>query len=314
MPAAGSPGGAHPRLKLVEGGRRELRSSCRTGGAAPRLVAVVSGKGGVGKTSLAVNLAVSLAELRRRVLVVDGDFGLGQLDLYVGAAPPLNLGHVLADLCDVSDAVFTGPRGVRFLAGASGRRELAVLDAELRRRFFLALERFRHDTDLVVLDLASGIGSNPLELARHAGEVLVVTVPEPAAYADAYALIKILSARSLVAPRIVVNRARSEAEAEDTYLRLSRTAERHLGLTPVFGGWIPEDAAAGDAVRSRIPFTLGAPNAPASRSVRELAWRLVRGTPDGGDRAPVTAGDALTGLAGGLAARAGGGPARWDAA
>ncbi len=279
--------GPRPRLKLVPGGRPGLETPRPRSLAPLRTLALASGKGGVGKTSLAVNLALALADLRQRVLVVDGDLGLGKLDLLIGATPTLHLGHVLAGECDILDAVITGPRGVRFLPGACGEGSLAVLDPLRRRRLLESLDRFRGAVDLVILDLATGIGPNALELARGADEVGVVTTPEPTAYADAYALIKLLSGRGSLPPRIVVNRTRDEEEGRETFLRISTTAKRHLGVSPTFWGAIPEDAAVQDAVRGQLPFTLSAPDAPASRHVRELAWRIVRGRhPDGGNRVP----------------------------
>ena len=256
-----------------------------------RIIAVASGKGGVGKTSLTLNLALSLAEMHQRVLVVDGDFGLGKMDLLLGAKPVLNLGHVLEGSCTVDEAVFIGPRGVCFLPGACGAGDLAVLDRTRRERFLHSLEYFSGSMDLILLDLATGIGPNSVELARQAEEVMLVTTPEPTAYADAYALIKILSGRRgpgprLNAPRIVVNRVRNDVEAQGTFLRLSRTARRHLDIAPVYWGAVPEDEVVGNAVREQKPFALTAPDAPASRRVRELAWRLLRGeSPDGGEHA-----------------------------
>ncbi len=285
-----------PRLRLVGNPRPVRRDVPTIGPRLPRTVAVASGKGGVGKTSITLNLALSLAELHQRVLVVDGDFGLGKLDLLLGANPQLNLGHVLDGDCDVEDAVFIGPRGVCFLPGACGAGDLAVLDRNRRDRFLSALEHFSGTMDLILLDLATGIGPNSVELARRASEVMLVTTPEPTAYADAYALIKILAGRGpathSVPPRVVVNRARNDEEAQSTYLRLSRTARRHLGTAPLFWGTILEDPAVEDAVRRQKPFSLTHPDSPASRRIRELAWRLLRGkNPDGGERAGLGVGE-----------------------
>ena len=308
--------GFRPRLKLVDNPKPVRRDMPVIGPRLPRTIAVASGKGGVGKTSITLNLALSLAELHQRVLVVDGDFGLGKLDLLLGANPTLNLGHVLDGDCEVEEAVFIGPRGVCFLPGACGAGDLAVLDRTRRDRFLAALEHFSGTMDLILLDLATGIGPNSVELARRATEVMLVTTPEPTAYADAYALIKILAghgpATHKLPPRVVVNRARNDVEAQSTYLRLSRTARRHLGTAPLFWGTVLEDPVVEDAVRRQKPFALTSPDSPASRRVRELAWRLLRGkNPEGGERVGV---QGETSVPSARLGRAGGRPPLWEAA
>jgi flagellar biosynthesis protein FlhG len=231
-----------------------------------------------------------LAGLDRRVLLVDGDLALGKLDLLLGEEPTADLGHVLNGECPVEQAVFAAPGGVRVLASPCGRDEFAVLDPVRRERFCAAMARAGESADLVILDLATGIGPNSIELARRAGEIVVVTTPEPTASIDAYALIKILGGAHVAAPRIVVNRARSAEEAGEAFDRLARTASRHLGTSLVSWGHVLEDVAVEDAVRRQIPFFLGAPDAPASRCVRDVAQQLLRGDrPDETDRVPVPA-------------------------
>ncbi len=281
---ASSPRESRPALQIIRGGK------CAVPVPTARVLAVASGKGGVGKTSLALNLALALAALDRRVLLVDGDLALGKLDLLLGEEPAANLGHVLNGECAVEQAIFTGPSGVRVLASPCGRDEFAVLDAARRERFCAAMARAATAADIVILDLATGIGPNSIELARRAGEIVVVTTPEPTASIDAYALIKILGGVRRAAPRIIVNRARSAEEAAETYARLARTASRHLHAGLVSWGHVLEDTAVGDAVRRQIPFLLGAPEAPASLCVREVARKLLCGDrPDETDRVPLPA-------------------------
>jgi flagellar biosynthesis protein FlhG len=243
----------------------------------------------VGKTSVSVNLALSLAGLGERVLVVDGDLGLGQVDLLLGAEPRLNLGHFFRGEASIREVMVIGPRGVSFLPSGCGNGELADLGPARRERLLHALMELAKSFDRIVLDLAAGIGANPIELASRCDEVLLVTTPEPTALTDAYAVAKVLFHRRALAPRVLVNRARSAEEARDAFDRLTRTAARHLSVAPVDWGFIPEDRAVAEAVSLQIPFVLGAPSSPSSRQVDVLARRLVAGSPEH-DRPPVPAG------------------------
>jgi flagellar biosynthesis protein FlhG len=249
----------------------------------PRTLAVASGKGGVGKTSLAVNLALALARMGRRALVVDGDLGLGKVDVLMGAEPRISLAQYLYGQCDLDAAFQVGPAGVVFLAGGCGNGDLAVLEPARRERLIRGLVRAAGIFDFVVLDLATGIGPNALELARRADEVLMVTTPEPTAVADAYTMTKLLHGTG-PGPRFIVNRS-SEAEALETFGRIADTARSRFGARLQYLGHVPEDPAVALAVRDRSPFVLGAPEAPASRRVRAMARRVIEERfPGGGDR------------------------------
>jgi flagellar biosynthesis protein FlhG len=248
----------------------------------------VSGKGGVGKTNLALNLGIALARLGRRVVLVDGDLALGKIDLLLGAEPRYHLGHVLAGTCDPMDALLLGPYGLSLLPGGCGLGDLAVLDRPRRERLDAALLTVGRHADFLLLDLATGLGPDTVERARASDRALLVTTPEPTSLADAYAVLKTLIARRAPVPSVIVNRVREAATARDIERRITDTAARHLGVVPRLLGFVPEDPAVGRAVERQTPFLLDAPQAPASRSVAWLASRLAAG-----DDHPDRAGDVV---------------------
>ncbi|MDH5526475.1 MAG: MinD/ParA family protein [Nitrospirota bacterium] len=226
----------------------------RTQGAAPlgRVIAVTSGKGGVGKTGIAVNLAVTLAERGNRVVLLDGDLGLGNVDIMVGLTPSHSLDHVLHESRPLSEVVVEGPAGVRIIPAGSGIGRLSQLGEEGQRALLDQVADLSDRPDYLVVDTGSGIGENVLFLASCAQEVLVVTTPEPTSVTDAYALMKILSrARGVRRFRLVVNMASDESAALEIYHRLSLVADRFLGVGIDLAGFIPPDRAVSEAICHR---------------------------------------------------------------
>jgi flagellar biosynthesis protein FlhG len=201
----------------------------------------------------------------------------------MGTEPRTSLAQYLYGQCDLDAAFQVGPAGVVFLAGGCGNGDLAVLDPIRRERLTRGLVRAAGLFDLVLLDLATGIGPNTLALARGADDVLMVTTPEPTAVADAYTMTKILRRTAGRHPRFIVNRAASESEARETFVRIARTARARFGARLGYLGHLPEDPAVGRAVRDQRPFVLGAPEAPASRSIRAMARRMIEERSPGGD-------------------------------
>ncbi|MBN1420111.1 MAG: AAA family ATPase, partial [Planctomycetes bacterium] len=174
--------------------RSVLASAPAQAPARARTIAVTSGKGGVGKTNLAVNLAIAAARRRRRTILVDADYGLANADLILDVDPRWNLSHVLAGEVDPREALVEGPEGVRLLAGASGIRRLADLDGEGREAAARAFASLAGDADLLIIDTGAGIARNVIATAAAADEILVATCPEPPAIADAYAVVKSIAA------------------------------------------------------------------------------------------------------------------------
>jgi flagellar biosynthesis protein FlhG len=241
-----------------------------------RVVAVASGKGGVGKTNLTANLAVTLATRGERVWVLDADCGLANLDVVCGVRPTHTLEHVLRGERRLGDVVAEGPAGVRLVPAASGVAELTALTPGEQLAVLDEVDALDGEIDVLLIDVAPGISSNVLYFAAAASEILIVTTPEPTAIADAYALVKVLHARwERHEFRVLVNMAADDADARGAFDRLARVAGRFLPVRLRFTGWVPFDGAVGRAVRAQTPVVLATPDAPASRAIAAVADALV---------------------------------------
>jgi flagellar biosynthesis protein FlhG len=231
---------------------QQLTRWVRRKGAAVRVLAVTSGKGGVGKTHVVVNLAAHLGAMGHRVLVLDGDLGLGNVDVMVGLCPTRSLADVLDGTHALEDVVVQGPDGVRLVPGGSGVSALTVLGEEGQLRLLAEVARLASPPDFLIVDTGAGIGPNVRFLAGCAQEILVVVTPEPTSVTDAYALMKVMALHHGERRfRLLVNLARSKSEAADVYRRLALAADRFLGAAVDLAGWVPVDAGVGAAVRAQ---------------------------------------------------------------
>ncbi|MEQ1870979.1 MAG: MinD/ParA family protein [Vicinamibacterales bacterium] len=251
---------------------------------APRgsIIAITSGKGGVGKTSVVINLAASLARLGHRVGVIDADFGLGNIDVQLGLAPEFHLGHVLSGEKTLEQITVVGPHGIQIIPAGSGIRALTQLGKDQWTKFEAMVREISEDLDYLLLDTAAGISDNVIELLLLAERVVVVTSFEPAAVVDAYAVIKIVSG---VAPAkelgIVVNASRDGDEAAQVFRQLDVASSRFLNRRLRYLGFVVHDSAVRDAVLGQRPVVSHVPQAAASRCFRVLASRIAGMTPGG---------------------------------
>lgn len=246
-----------------------------------RVIAVTSGKGGVGKTNIVANVAVAMANRGKRVLVLDADLGLGNIDVLLGLAPSHTMLHVLRGERSIGEVLLEGPAGIHIIPAASGIEELTALGAEGRLVLLQQLETLEGDFDVLLLDTAAGISSNVLYFDAAAHQVVVVIAPEPTALTDAYALMKVLCGRGgLRRFAVVVNLASGEGEARRTFAQLARVAERFLGVGLEYLGYVPVDSALPRAVCEQTPLVLAAPASPASRALVDLAARLAAREPE----------------------------------
>lgn len=238
-------------------------------------IAVTSGKGGVGKTNVAVNLGVTLARMGRKVCLLDADLGLANADVLCGLTPRLTLEHVVSGRCRLAESMLLAPGGFRLIPGACGVARLADLAGTDRRALLEQLAALESVADDLIIDTAAGLSANVLAFAASARRVVVVTTPEPTAMTDGYGLIKSLSGRAPdVRIELVVNMVRNEAEAQSVFFRMNRVSRTFLNRSLELAGWIPMDGAVREAVQQRVPFTLYAPGSAASATMRRLAARL----------------------------------------
>jgi flagellar biosynthesis protein FlhG len=247
-----------------------------------RSIAIASGKGGVGKSNLAANLAVALGERGARVLLVDADVAQANLDLLLGLHPRHDLSHVLGGEKTLEEIVIDGPPGVRLVPAASGAPELADLDDFRSESLLRTIGLLAGDADLVIYDTASGVSRTATTFCLAADDVVVVTTPEMPAFSDAYGLIKTLAARGMTRPpHLVVSMSAEPEEAEETAHRIRLVARRFLRLDLDTWGVVPFDLAVPHAVRRQEPAVAAFPHAPASiayRALAELLWSA--GSPD----------------------------------
>jgi flagellar biosynthesis protein FlhG len=244
------------------------------GGA--RVVAITSGKGGVGKTNVVAGLAISLAKAGQRAVVLDADFGLANLDILLGLSPRYTLEHVLRGDRVLEEIVVEGPCGVRVIPASSGVHELTRLDAAQELRLVQGPQRMATDTDWRLIDTAAGIHDSVVKLLMAAQEIILVGTPEPTSLIDVYAMVKVVSARDPLKPIwLLVNNAQGEDEAMETIEWIQAAAREFLGKEVWGIGAIPSDAHVLQAVREQGAVADLFPDSPASKAFRAISRVLV---------------------------------------
>lgn len=245
--------------------------------SAPRVICVTSGKGGVGKTNVVANLAYAMGREDRKVLVLDADLNLANVDILLGLTPRFNLHHVLTGEKSLAEILVEGPAGMQILPGSSGILELANLTESQKLYFMGEMEALGLQMDVLLIDTGAGINDNVVYFNLAAQERVVLLTPEPTSLTDAYALIKVLSSRYNVKRfRILVNQCRGEKEALSVFSKLSLVADRFLSsLSLDFLGYIPQDEKLPQAVRAQRLVSDLHPDAASSRMFANLAAQVL---------------------------------------
>jgi len=244
-------------------------------------MAVVSGKGGVGKTNLVANLAVAAAALDARVLAVDGDLGLANLDVLLGLLPRASVADLLSGEATLDDILVEGPRGLDLLPAHAGSQRLAAPDPLELEALVAAIGAVAPRYDLVLMDAGAGVGSSVVRLCGACRRLVLVTNPEPTSLADAYGVLKVLTGDPHAArPHIdvLVNEVDDARDARDTYVALLELSRRYLGVEPGYLGHLPRDARLGEAVHAQRAVVELHPASASARRLIELAHRLLRET------------------------------------
>jgi len=250
-----------------------------------RTIAVASGKGGVGKSNLALNLAVLLSAVGSRVALVDADWGLANLDVLLDVDVRVSLADVVTGQRRLEEIIIDLPCGVQLVPGGSGLARMADLTEFQRAQLVHELSRLEDDNDVILIDAAAGIWPDVTHFVCSADEVLVVTAPEPTAITDAYALIKVLTQAKYAGQiSLLVNLAADRHEARMAYQRVSNVARQFLGATVYDAGYVLTDPKVKEAVRRREPFVQAFPHCPASRCLAAVVNKLKAGSPLAGSR------------------------------
>lgn len=245
-----------------------------------KVYCVTSGKGGVGKTNISVNMGLILQNFGKRVLIIDADLGLANIDIVSGLYPKYNLSHILTGGKSIRDVLLEGPLGISILPGASGLYDLAnVTSAELK----VLIDSFTsiaNDFDVMIIDTGAGISKNVISFIRSSNEIIVVTTPEPSAITDAYATIKIAH-KYCEHIHVVVNKTDNYKEAERTIEKLAKTTNKFMDFTINYLGYVLEDKTIYKSNIAQIPFYIKYPDGLASKCLMNISKKLVFG-----DQAP----------------------------
>ncbi len=237
-----------------------------------RVIAVTSGKGGVGKSNVSLNLAVSLSQAGENVLVMDADMGLANLDILLGLTPKQNLLHVLEGKCSLEDIIISGPAGISIIPASSGVRSMSELNAAQNMGIIQAFSELTRPVDTLIIDTAAGLADSVVSFARAAKEIIVVVCDEPASITDAYAMIKVLNKDfGIQRMHVLANQARSMQQGRELYMKLAKVSDKYLEVALDYMGAIPYDEYLKKAVQKQKCVTDVFPRSPASLAFRQMA-------------------------------------------
>ena len=242
-----------------------------------RVIAITSGKGGVGKSNLAVNIAVEMANVGQQVLLMDADLGLANIDILLGLRPEYNLEHVLNGERTLEEVVVEGPAGIKIIPAASGAQRMAELTHAENAGVIQAFSELSHPIDTLIVDTAAGLSDSVMAFTRAARDVIVVVCDEPASITDAYAIIKVLS-RDYKIDRfhVVANMARSMQQGHELFAKLTHTTERFLDVTLNFIGVVPFDELLVKAVRQQKAVVEAYPRSQSSLAFKKIVKKIDR--------------------------------------
>ncbi len=245
-----------------------------------RVIAVTSGKGGVGKSNTAINLAIQFRRMEKRVVILDADFGLANIEIMFGAVPKYNLYDLIYQGKSIKDIITWGPMDVGFISGGSGIAGMSNLNREYLNYIIQNLSELDTLTDVIIVDTGAGISDAVLEFLVSSGEILLVTTPEPTSITDSYSLLKALNRHSRfkmdsTQVKVLANRVDNEEEGTDLFLKLNAVVTKYLKIPITYLGSVPRDEQLSKAVMQQSPISMQNPNAKSAKAFEEIAMKLM---------------------------------------
>ncbi len=246
-----------------------------------RVLTVTSGKGGVGKSNTSINLAIQLRKMGQRVVILDADFGLANIEIMFGLIPKYTLSDVIYKGKNIKDIITWGPMGVGFISGGSGITQLANLTTDAINYIVQSLSQLEDLADIIIIDTGAGISPAVMQFLIASSEILLVTTPEPTSITDSYSLLKSLSqniyfSKQMTQVKIISNKVDSDGEGKLLYNKLSMVIEKYLRIKTSFIGAIPNDNQISKAVMQQVPMSIQFPTSKASRSYELIARNLMQ--------------------------------------
>ena len=259
---------------------REKMEMLKEKTSSARVVAVTSGKGGVGKTSVSVNLALELRKQGEKVVILDADFGLANVEVMLGIRPQYNLVDLIYNNRTIEEIITEGPMGIGFISGGSGVQDLVNLDKGQLKKLIAKLVKLDNLYDVVIIDTGAGISDSVIEFVLTSPEVLLIVTPEPTSITDAYSLLKAVNRkkefnRKNKFIKVITNRVESEEEGREIYDKISIVVSKFLNIRLEYLGYIPQDRRIGDGVIEQTPISIGTPNSEPAIRIREICSNLL---------------------------------------
>lgn len=240
-----------------------------------RVITVTSGKGGVGKTNITINLAIALSEMGLKVVILDVDFGLANIDILFGIIPKFTLVDVMKNKKNILEVLTDGPQNIKFISGGSGVEDLVKLEKHQLLSFIDNIALLDKISDIILIDTGAGLSESVMSFVMAADDVLLVTTPEPTSVTDAYALIKLVSHRDKSKEiKLLVNRADNSSEANDILNKLTVVSEKFLAMELHKLGFVQSDENVVRAVKQQKPFMISYPKCNASKQIRDISTKL----------------------------------------
>lgn len=239
-----------------------------------QVIAVTGGKGGVGKSNVSINLSINLAEMGRRVMLLDADLGLANIDVLLGISSKRNIADVISGECSLRDILVDGPKGIKVIPASSGTQKMVSLNQQEHAGLIHAFSELSHDLDVLIIDTAAGISDGVVSFLRASQEIIVVVCDEPTSITDSYALIKLMNRDyGIYRFRVLANMVKTQEEGRHLYSKLTHVTERFLDVALQYVGCIPFDEAVKKAVQRQRAVSDVYPRSKAALAYRALAQK-----------------------------------------